>query len=60
MAVTQNLGGGGVAVPISRNPNDLKLGRYSTYISWMQSVRGVKENMILALDPRPNCHYTAL
>ena len=45
-----------MAVPISYDPNDLKLGRYSPYIHWMQSLRGEKIDMIFPLDPRPTEH----
>ena len=47
---------GGMAVPISYDPNDLKLGRQSPYINWMQSPRGEKKHMISPLDPRPTIH----
>ena len=45
--------GGGMAVPISHEPNDLRLGRYFLKIISAQSLRGGKNPSTGRLQPPP-------
>ena len=46
---------GGMAVPISHEPNDLRLGRYFLKIISAQSLRGGKNPSPGTLQPPPYC-----